>query len=72
MHWGRIGNPSHESLGPSMFPSAGRLGEQFIARARSDYQQNDRRAAIKGRISERLGSELIEDKSYRSTDSTPP
>ena len=57
---GRIGNPSRESLGPGMFPSAGRLGERFIALARSVYQQNDRRAAIKRRINERLGYEIME------------
>jgi hypothetical protein len=45
--------------------------ERFIATARSVYQHNDRRAAIKRRINERLGSEIIEEKSYRSTDSAP-
>jgi hypothetical protein len=55
-----------------MFPSAGRLGERFIALARSVYQQNDRRAAIKRRINERLGSEIIEEKSYRPALATEP
>jgi hypothetical protein len=57
---GRIGNPSHELLGPGMFPSAGRLGERFIALARSVYQHNDPGAAIERRINERLGSKSIE------------
>ena len=69
---GRIGNPSHQSLGPGMFPSAGRLGERFIAPAPSVYQQNDRRAAIKRQFNERLGSEIIEEKSYRPAGATEP
>ena len=51
---------------------SGDFGERFIARARSVYQQNDRRAAAKRRINDRLGSEIIEEKSYRSTDSAQP
>ena len=43
---------------------AGDFGQRFIELARSVYQQNDRRAAIKRRINERLGSEIIEEKSY--------
>jgi hypothetical protein len=38
--------------------------EEFIALARSVYRTNDERAAIKRRINERLGSELVEEKSY--------
>jgi hypothetical protein len=51
---------------------SGDFGERFIALARSVYQQNDRRAAIKRRINERLGSEIIEEKSYPPTDSAAP
>ena len=40
--------------------------------AHSVYQQNDRRAAIKRRINERLGSEIIEEKSSRPADGEPP
>ena len=50
---------------------AGDFGQRFIDLARSVYQQNDRRAAIKRRINERLGSEIIEEKSYHSADSSP-
>jgi 3-methyladenine DNA glycosylase/8-oxoguanine DNA glycosylase len=38
----------------------------FIALARSVYRQNDERAAIKRRINDLLGSEIVEEKSYRS------
>jgi hypothetical protein len=40
------------------------LGERFIERARSVSRHNDRRAALKRRINELLGSSLIEEKSY--------
>jgi hypothetical protein len=40
------------------------FGERFIALARSVYQTNDRRAAVKRQIDELLGSEIIEEKSY--------
>jgi Family of unknown function (DUF6165) len=50
---------------------AGDFGQRFIDLARSVYQQNDRRAAIKRRINERLGSEIIEEKSYGPSDSGP-
>ena len=43
---------------------AGRFGEEFIALARSVYQRNDERAAIKRAINARLGSALVEEKSY--------
>ena len=49
---------------------AGDFGPQFVELARSVYQQNDRRAAIKRRINERLGSEIIEEKSYHTTESS--
>ena len=44
------------------------FGETFIDLARSVYRINDRRAAIKRRINEMLGSELVEEKLYRSYD----
>jgi phosphopantothenoylcysteine decarboxylase len=43
---------------------AGDFGPRFVALARSVYQHNDRRAAIKRRINEQLGSRLMEEKSY--------
>ena len=43
----------------------GEFGPEFIALARSVYVENDRRAAIKRKINEAVGSELIEEKSYR-------
>ena len=42
----------------------GDFGPHFIALARSVYRQNDRRNALKREINERLGSQLIEEKSY--------
>ena len=44
------------------------FGETFIDLARSVYRINDRRAGIKRRINETLGSELVEEKSYRPYD----
>jgi hypothetical protein len=41
------------------------FGPRFIALARAVYQNNDRRAALKRRINEALGSELVEEKSYK-------
>ncbi|RFF26647.1 MULTISPECIES: DUF6165 family protein [unclassified Wenzhouxiangella] len=41
-----------------------RFGDRFIELARSVYQRNDDRAALKKRINEMLGSEIIEEKSY--------
>ena len=43
----------------------GDFGPEFIALARSVYVENDRRAAIKRRINEAVGSDLVEEKSYR-------
>lgn len=40
------------------------FGERFIQLARSVYHTNDRRAAVKRRINDRLGSLLVEEKSY--------
>ncbi len=41
------------------------FGQEFIELARSVYVENDRRAAIKRRINEAVGSDLVEEKSYR-------
>lgn len=38
--------------------------DEFVALARSVYQRNDVRAAIKREINELVGSELVEEKSY--------
>ena len=40
--------------------------DRFIALARSVYRKNDERAAIKRRINDLLGSEIVEEKSYRA------
>lgn len=39
--------------------------EKFIELARSVYITNDERAAIKKRINEKLGSRIVEEKSYK-------
>jgi hypothetical protein len=44
---------------------AGQFDADFIALARSVYQSNDRRGALKREINLALGSVLIEEKSYR-------
>ena len=44
------------------------FGDEFVSLARSVYKQNDRRSAVKRRINEVLGSELIEEKSYEPYD----
>ncbi|MBV8972823.1 MAG: hypothetical protein JO290_11080 [Sphingomonadaceae bacterium] len=44
--------------------AAGRFGPEFIRLARAVYTTNDERAAIKRRINDRLGSALVEEKSY--------
>ena len=49
----------------------GDFGPHFVELARSVYETNDRRAALKRRINERLGSEIIEEKSYASGDRAP-
>jgi thioredoxin-like negative regulator of GroEL len=43
------------------------FGPRFVELARSVYQQNDRRAAIKRAISAMLGSQIIDPKSYCQT-----
>ncbi len=45
---------------------AGDFGPQFVEHARAVYRNNDRRAALKRTINERLGSRLVEQKSYRA------
>ena len=47
----------------------GDFGPEFVALARSVYQLNDRRAALKRAISLSLGSQLVEEKSYAGTGS---
>jgi hypothetical protein len=44
--------------------AAGRFGQEFVALARSVYQQNDERGRIKRAINLLLGSSLIEEKQY--------
>lgn len=44
---------------------AGEFDGDFIALARSVYQSNDRRGALKRDINLALGSSLVEEKSYR-------
>jgi len=45
--------------------AGGRFDAAFVELARSVYRTNDRRAAIKRRLNLRLGSDLVEEKSYR-------
>jgi hypothetical protein len=45
---------------------SGEFDGAFIALARSVYRENDRRAAVKRRINELTGSEIVEEKSYAS------
>lgn len=40
------------------------FGPAFVELARRVYRENDRRAAIKRRINDLLGSEIVEEKSY--------
>lgn len=49
-----------------------RFGPSFVALARSVYKTNDERAAIKRRINELLGSDLVEEKSYAEASFAPP
>ena len=42
------------------------FGERFVELARSVYVENDRRAAIKRAINGAVGSEIVEEKSYRA------
>ena len=45
--------------------AAQRFDREFIELARAVYVTNDERAAIKKRVNARLGSKLVEEKSYR-------
>lgn len=47
------------------------FGARFVALARAVYRQNDRRAAIKREINRRLGSALVEEKSYAEPSPLP-
>lgn len=42
------------------------FGDRFVRLARSVYQENDRRAAIKREINQLIGSRIVEEKSYPS------
>jgi Flp pilus assembly protein TadD len=42
------------------------FGKRFIELARAVYHRNDRRAALKRRINELVGSEIVEEKSYEN------
>ena len=44
---------------------AQRFGEKFIELARAVYVTNDERAAIKKRVNAKLGSTIVEEKSYK-------
>ncbi len=44
------------------------FGPRFVELARSVYKTNDRRAAVKRRLNEAMGSELVEEKLYKSYD----
>ena len=44
------------------------FGPRFVELARAVYTNNDERAAIKRRINEALGSEIVEEKSYAKYD----
>ena len=48
-----------------------RFDGEFIALARSVYQLNDQRAALKRQINEACGSSLMEEKSYGEQQKTP-
>jgi hypothetical protein len=49
----------------------GEFDGEFIALARSVYRLNDRRACIKRAINLKLGSDLIEEKSYHGQGTSP-
>jgi hypothetical protein len=44
---------------------AKRFGEKFVELARAVYVTNDERAAIKKRVNTKLGSTIVEEKSYK-------
>src|SRR5262249_18420613 len=41
------------------------FGARFVTLARSVYQTNDKRAAVKNRINQAFGSAIVEEKSYK-------
>jgi Family of unknown function (DUF6165) len=41
------------------------FGTRFVNLARSVYQTNDKRAAVKNRINQAFGSAIVEEKSYK-------
>ncbi len=43
----------------------GDFGQRFVELARSVYKTNDRRAALKRQVNDAMGSDLVEEKSYR-------
>jgi hypothetical protein len=47
--------------------AAGDFSARFVNLARSVYKSNDRRSALKRQINQAMGSELIEEKSYRGS-----
>lgn len=55
---------------------AGEFGPRFVVAARGVYRHNDRRAAVKRRINDRLGAKFVEVKSYpvepAGVDDDPP
>ena len=50
---------------------AGVFGARFVELARAVYQTNDRRSLLKRKVSEHLGSELLEEKSYAGESGRP-
>jgi hypothetical protein len=50
---------------------AGDFGAKFVDLARSVYTNNDRRAALKRKINVRLGSKIVDEKSYAGTPCEP-
>jgi hypothetical protein len=48
-----------------------RFDAEFVKLARAVYFENDERARIKRRINERLGSTLVEEKSYQDYGNAP-
>lgn len=46
----------------------GNFNEAFVALARAVYVTNDQRAVVKKKINQLLGSAIVEEKSYHSTD----
>jgi hypothetical protein len=47
--------------------AAGDFSARFVVLARDVYRTNDRRAALKRRINQAMGSDLVEEKSYRGS-----